>query len=185
MLSGSSHLLTVADLVLQDGVVRLSWDRPVQSQAALGGVTLPNHRHQRWHCTDGRRILNTAGYSDHSCLSTSSSRLLTVMGSGDVDTFAGRFLAAELRHPVERLDCKDVRGVRQQAPHLQPALQQAVLRGPVAHTVSAGQARPLGRPARRAPDGVAQVCSAAAVQRLVPLQTERAIVHPGDDAAWS
>lgn len=69
---------------------------------------------------------------------------LTIMGGGDVDTFTGRFLAAELRHPVERLDCKDVRGVRQQAPHLQPAIKQAVLRGPVADAVSTGDARPLG-----------------------------------------
>lgn len=107
------------------------------------------------------------------------------MCGGDVDTFTGGLLATEVRHPVERLDRKDVRGVRQQAPHLQPAIQQAVLSRPVADTFSAGQARPLGRSARGAPDRVAQVGSAAVVQRLVPLQTERAVVHPGGDAARS
>lgn len=107
------------------------------------------------------------------------------MGGGDVDTFAGRLLAAELRYPVEGLDGEDVRGVRQQAPHLQPAFQQAVLRRPVADAVPAGQARTLGRPARRAPDGVAQVRPAAAVEWLVPLQTESAVVHLGGDGARS
>lgn len=107
------------------------------------------------------------------------------MRGGDVDTFTGRLLATEVRHPVECLDRKDVSGVRQQAPHLQPALQQAVLGRPVADTFSAGQARPPGRSARGAPDRVAQVCSAAVVQRLVPLETERAVVHLGDDAARS
>lgn len=105
------------------------------------------------------------------------------MGGGDVDAPAGRLLAAELRHPVEGLDGEDVGGVRQQPPHLQPSVQQAVLCRPVAHAVAAGQARTLRRAARRAPDRVAQVGPAAAVQRLVPLQAEGAVVHLGDDAA--
>lgn len=66
------------------------------------------------------------------------------MDRGDVDAFAGRFLAAELRHSVERLDCEAVRGVRQQAPHLHPTTQQAVLLGPVADAVSTGEARSFG-----------------------------------------
>lgn len=66
------------------------------------------------------------------------------MACSDVDSFAGRVLAADLRHPVERLDCEGVCGVRQQAPQLQPATQQAVLRGSVADAVSAGEARPVG-----------------------------------------
>lgn len=107
------------------------------------------------------------------------------MCGGDVDTFTGGLLATEVGHPVERLDRKDVSGVRQQAPHLQPAIQQVVLCRPVADTFSAGQARALGRSARGAPDRVPQVGSAAVVQRLVPLQAERAVVHPGDDAARS
>lgn len=106
------------------------------------------------------------------------------MACGDVDAFTGRVLAAELRDPVERLDSEGVRSVRQQTPHLQPAAQQAVLRGPIGDAVSAGEARPLGWPAHGAPDGVAQVCAAAVVQRLVPLQTERGVVDLGDDAAW-
>lgn len=105
------------------------------------------------------------------------------MGGGDVDAPAGRLLAAELRHPVEGQDGEDVGGVRQQPPHLQPALQQAVLGRPVAHAVTAGQARALGRAARRAPDRVAHVSPAAAVQRLIPLQGEGAVVDLGDDAA--
>lgn len=109
--------------------------------------------------------------------------LLTIMARGDVDTFTGRVLAADLRHPVERLDGEGVCGVRQQAPHLHPATQQAVLCRPVADAVSAGVARPLGRPAHGALDGVAQVRSAAVVQRLVPLQTESGVVDLGDDAA--
>lgn len=55
---------------------------------------------------------------------------------------------------------------------------------PVADTVSAGEARSLGRPTHRAAYSVAQVCSAAVVQRLVPLQTERGVVDLGDDATW-
>lgn len=66
------------------------------------------------------------------------------MTCGDVDTFTGRVLAAELRHPVDRLDGKGVCGVRQQAPHLNPATQQAVLRGAVADAVTTGQARSFG-----------------------------------------
>lgn len=93
-----------------------------------------------WH----REFVNTAGYSEHWRVLTPSSPPLTVMRGGDVDTFTGRFLATEVRHPVECLDRKDVSGVRQQAPHLQPAMQQAVLCRPVADTFSAGQARPLG-----------------------------------------
>lgn len=116
----------------------------MQSQTALRGVTLPNHRHQRWHCTDGRRIINTTGNSDYLHLSTSSPPPPTVVACGDVDAFAGRVLAAELRDPVERLDSEGVCGVRQQTPHLQPAAQQAVLRGPVGDAVSAGEAWPLG-----------------------------------------
>lgn len=108
---------------------------------------------------------------------------LTVVARGDVDALAGGALAAQLRHPVERLYGEGVRGVRQHAPHLHPAAQQAVLGGPVADAVPAGQARSLGRPARRAPDGVAQVRPAAVVQRLVPLQSERGVVGLGDDAA--
>lgn len=91
------------------------------------------------------------------------------MACGDVDTFTGRVLSAELRHPVDCLDGEGVCGVRQQAPHLHPATQKAVLSGPVADAVSAGKARSLGCPAHEAPDCVAQVCSAAVVQRLVPL----------------
>lgn len=105
------------------------------------------------------------------------------MVCGDVDTFTGRVLAAELRYPVEGLDSEGVCGVRQQTPHLQPATQQAVLLGPVGDAVAAGEARPLGCPAHRAPDSIAQVCSAAVVQRLVPLQTERGVIDMGDDAA--
>lgn len=56
-LPGSSHLLTVAYLVLQDDVVWLSRDGPVQSQAALCGLALLNTRHQRWHCADGTSVL--------------------------------------------------------------------------------------------------------------------------------
>lgn len=62
MSSGSSYLLTVAQLILQDGVVWLSRGRPVQSQTALCGVALPNHRHQWRHCTDGSRIINTVKF---------------------------------------------------------------------------------------------------------------------------
>lgn len=105
------------------------------------------------------------------------------MRGGDVDTFTGWFLAAELGHAVERLDGKNVGGLWQEAPDLHPALHQAVLGRPVAEAVSAGQARGAGRPAHRAPDGVAQVCPAAALQRLVPLQAQRAVVHLGHDAA--
>lgn len=116
----------------------------MQSQTALRGVTLSNDRHQRRHCTDGRRIINSTGYSDYLYHCTSSSPPLTVMDCGDVDAFAGRFLAAELRHAIERLDCEAVRGVRQQAPHLHPTTQQAVLLGPVADAVSTGEARSFG-----------------------------------------
>lgn len=116
----------------------------MQSQTALRGVTLPNHRHQQWHCTDGRRIINTTSHSDCLYLSSSTSPPLTIMACGNVNTFTGRVLAAKVRHPVERLDSEGVCGVRQQAPHLHPLNQQAVLRGPVADTVSAGEARLLG-----------------------------------------
>lgn len=66
------------------------------------------------------------------------------MACGDVDTFTGRVLAAELRHPIQRLDSEGVCGVRQQPPHLQPTTQQAVLPRTVADAVAAGEARPLG-----------------------------------------
>lgn len=105
------------------------------------------------------------------------------MAGGDVDTVAGRLLAAELGHPVERLDAEGVGGVRQQAPHLHPTTQQAHLLGPVADAVSAGEARPLGRAAHRAPDSVGHVRPAAVVQRLIPLQAERGVVDLGADAA--
>lgn len=98
--SWGSHLLTVAYLVLQDCVMLLRWDGPGQSQAALRGVTLPNHRHQWWYCADDRRHLNTAGCSDYLEVSPSSSPALTVMGGSDVDAAAGRFLATELRYPT-------------------------------------------------------------------------------------
>lgn len=107
------------------------------------------------------------------------------MGGSYVDAATGRFLAAELRYPTECLDCKNVRGVRQQTRHLHPAFQQAVLRRPVADAVPTGQARGFGCLAHRALDRVTQVCPAAAVQRLIPLQTEYAIVYLCDDAAWS
>lgn len=85
------------------------------------------------------------------------------MVCGDVDTLAGWTLAAELGHSVERLDREGVCGVRQQTPDLHPAAQQAVLHGPVADAVSAGQARPLRRPAQGTLDCIAQVCSAAVI----------------------
>lgn len=107
------------------------------------------------------------------------------MCGGDVDTFTGWFLAAELRHAVECLDCKNVRGLGQEAPDLHPALHQAVLCRPVTDAVSAGQARGGGCPAHGAPDRVTQVSPAAALQRLVPLQAQRAVIHLSDDAAWS
>lgn len=183
-MSRSSHLLTVADLVLKDGVVRLSRDRPMQSQTALCGVTLPNHRHKRRHCTDGRRIINTTAKMDYLYLSTCLPSPLTVMACGDVDTFTGRVFATELWDPVERLDCEDVCGVRQQAPNFQPATQKAVLCWPVADAVSAGEAWSFGWPADRAPDAVAQVCSATVIQRPIPLQTERGVVNLSDNATW-
>lgn len=105
------------------------------------------------------------------------------MARGDVDTLAGRVLGAELRNAVESLDREGVCGLRQKPPHLHPASRQAVLPGSVADAVSAGQTRPFGRPAHEAPDGVAQVRSAAVLQGLVPLQTERGVVDLGDDAA--
>lgn len=107
------------------------------------------------------------------------------MGRSDVDTFTGRLLGTEPRHPVECLNSESVRCVRQQAPHLHLASQQAVLRRPVTDAVSAGQARFLWRPAQRAPHGVAQVCSAAVIQRLAPIQSERGEVYGGVDAARS
>lgn len=55
---GGVYLLAVAQLIHQHVVVRLIWDRPLQSQAALCGVTLPNRRHKRWHCTDSSRIID-------------------------------------------------------------------------------------------------------------------------------
>lgn len=109
----------------------------------------------------------------------------TVVSGGDVDTFTGWFPAAERRHAVERLDGKNVGGLGQQAPHLHPALHQAVLGRPVTDAVSTGQADRAGRPAHAAPDGITQVRPAAALQRLVPLQAQRAVVHLSDDAAWS
>ena len=151
----------------------------MQSQAALRGVTLPDHRHQRRHCTEGSRNINTTRNSDASHLFTSCSPLLTVMVCGDVDAFTGRFLGTELRHPIERLDGEGVSGVRQQAPHLHPATQKAVPRWTVAGAVSAGETRALGRPAHRALDRVAQVRSAAVVQRLVPHETKCGVVHLG------
>lgn len=105
------------------------------------------------------------------------------MARGDVNTFAGGLLGAEVRNAIESLDGEGVRGVRLQAQHLHPATQQAFLRRAVAHGVSAGNARALGRPAVRAPDGVVQVCSAAVFQRLVPLQDECGVIHVGDDAS--
>lgn len=107
------------------------------------------------------------------------------MCGGDVDTFTGWFLAAELRHAIECLDCKNVGGLGQEAPDLHPALHQAMLGRPVADTVSAGQARGAGCPAHGAPDRITQVCPAAALQRLVPLQAQRAVIHLSDNAAWS
>lgn len=107
------------------------------------------------------------------------------MSGGDVDAFAGRFLAAELRHPVQCLDCKDVGGLGQEAPDLHPALHQAVLGRPVADAVPAGQARGPRCPAHGAPDRITQVRPAAALQRLVPPEAERAVIHLRDDAAWS
>ncbi|KAF3840871.1 hypothetical protein F7725_006733 [Dissostichus mawsoni] len=106
---------------------------------------------------------------------------LTVVAGGDIDTSTGRVLAADMRHPVERLHCEGVCGLRQQAPHLHPATQQALLLGPVADAVPAGQAGALRGPAEGASDGVAQVCSAAVVQRLIPLQAERGFIswHAG------
>lgn len=91
------------------------------------------------------------------------------MAGGDVDAFTGGLLAAERRHPVERLNREGVRGVRQQAPHLHSASQQAVLRGAIADAVPAREARTLGGPADGAPDGVGQVFPAAVVHGLVPL----------------
>lgn len=110
---------------------------------------------------------------------------LTFVAGGYVDAFAGRLLVAERRHAVQRLDREGVRGVRQQAPHLHPATQQAVLRGAVADAISARKARPLGRPADGASDGVAQVFPAAAVHGLVPLQSEHGVVDPWVEVAWS
>ena len=104
------------------------------------------------------------------------------MAGSDVDAFTGRVLAAEGRHPVERLDGEGVGGVRQQAPHLHPATQQALLGRPVADTVSAGEALSTGRPAHGAPDRVAHVGSAPVVQGLVPLQAEGGVVDLGADA---
>lgn len=107
------------------------------------------------------------------------------MCGGDVDTFTGWFLAAELRHAVECLDCKNVGGLGQEAPDLHSALHQSVLGRPVTDAVSAGQARGAGCPAHDAPDRITQVCPAAALQRLVPLQAQRAVIHLSDDAARS
>lgn len=121
----------------------------------------------------------------HNRIRTDESAPFTIMCGGDVDTFTGWFLAAELRHAVERLDCKNVRGLGQEAPDLHPALHQAVLGRPVTDAVSAGQAGAACRPAHGAPDRIAQVRPAAALQRLVPLQAQRAVVHLSDDAAWS
>lgn len=106
------------------------------------------------------------------------------MACGNVNTFAGRVLAAEVRHPVEGLDSECVRGVRQQAPHFYPATQQAVLRGPVADQVPAGETGRFGRPAHGAADGVAQVGSSTIFQRLVPLQNKSGVVDQGVDSAW-
>lgn len=99
------------------------------------------------------------------------SQFLTIVACGDVDALAGGLLAAKLGHPVKSLDGEGVRGVRQQAPHLHPPTGQAVLSRPVADAVAAGHARAPGRSAHEAPDAVAQVGSAAVVQRLVPLQS--------------
>lgn len=107
------------------------------------------------------------------------------MRGGDVDALTGWFLAAEVRHPVECLDCENVGGMGEESPDLHPALQQAVLGRPVADAVSARQARGAGRLAQGATDGVTQVRPAAGLQRLAPLQAERAVIHLGDDAAWS
>lgn len=182
---GGSHLLAVAQLILQDGVVRLSWDGPVQSQTALRGVALPDHRHQRGHCTHGRGIISITWNSGLFVPPPRLSPRLTVVARGDVDGLAGGVLAAEARHAVERLDGEGVGGLRQHAPHLHPAPLQAALRWPVADAVPAGGARPPGRPAHGALDGVAQVRPAAAVQRFVPRQAERGVVDLGDDAARS
>lgn len=108
---------------------------------------------------------------------------LTVMAWGDVHTLTGGVFGAQLRYPVERLDSEGVCGVRQQAPHLHPTTEQAVLCGPVADAVSTGQARSLRWPAHGALDRVAQVCSSATVQGLVPLQGERGVIDLWDDAA--
>lgn len=105
------------------------------------------------------------------------------MACSNVDTFAGRLLLAELRHPVKCLNSERIRCVWQQAPHLYPVTQQAVFRRPVTDAVSAGEAPFLWWPAQRAPDGVAQVVSAAAVQRLIPIQSDCGEVDLTDYAA--
>ena len=66
------------------------------------------------------------------------------MACGDVDTFTGRVLVAEVRDPVDRLDGEGVCGVRQQAQHLHLAIQQAMLCWPIGDAVSTGEARSLG-----------------------------------------
>lgn len=43
------------------------------------------------------------------------------MVGGNVDALAGRFLVAELGHPIESLNGEGVCGVRQQVPHLHPS----------------------------------------------------------------
>lgn len=53
------HLLTVAELVLQDGVVGHPGDGPVKGQAALGGSAPRDAGNEDGHCGGGGRTDNT------------------------------------------------------------------------------------------------------------------------------